>query len=203
MSQYPPSSPQFSPGGPAPYSMAPVAPPSNGWGLAALITGLVGGCLPVLGGLLACIFGILGIKRANQIHTGKGMSIAGLILGLISMASWAVAILGFGGMIMALIGMTEAPRKSISEFIISIPTASPEALQAKTEGIDLDELKALQKTVKAWGTCTDVTTASTNVNNNHAELHGVATFTTGGTKSYHADLVQKGEVWKVTSISLE
>jgi len=64
----------------------PVARPSsggtNGMAIAALILGISAFvCLGPLGGLLAVVFGILGLSKAKQIGTGRGMSIAGIILG--------------------------------------------------------------------------------------------------------------------------
>lgn len=76
---------------PQPYYGAPV-PAKNAQAVAALVLGIVGFVLtPIplfiglfLGGIpdiLAVIFGILGIVRANKTGIGKGMAIAGLVLG--------------------------------------------------------------------------------------------------------------------------
>lgn len=84
------------------YVPAPVQPaPKNGLGVAALVLGIVGvifAVIPVVGlffaiplGALALIFGAVGVARAGKGKaTNKGVSVAGLILGLLT---FGVAIL--------------------------------------------------------------------------------------------------------------
>lgn len=57
----------------------------NGSAIASLVLGIVGifGVILFPLGILAIIFGLLGLKKAKQLHTGNGMAIAGLILGCI------------------------------------------------------------------------------------------------------------------------
>jgi hypothetical protein len=68
----------------------PVRSASNGMGTAAMVLGIVGlvlGFIPFLFffafvcGVLALIFGGIGMSRARQTGVGRGQSIAGLILG--------------------------------------------------------------------------------------------------------------------------
>lgn len=88
--QYPP------PGGygygQAPGSGAPLARPRNGFGVAALVLGLLALVLSwtILGGLvfglLALIFGLLGRARAKRGEaTNGGMSVAGVVLGILGL----------------------------------------------------------------------------------------------------------------------
>jgi hypothetical protein len=81
--------------GPAPYSPPPpvapyAAPPasgggnSNGMAVAALVLGILTFvCLGPIAGVLAIVFGILGMKKAKETGVGKGMSIAGIVLGAV------------------------------------------------------------------------------------------------------------------------
>ncbi|MFJ8669974.1 DUF4190 domain-containing protein [Streptomyces sp. NPDC093600] len=76
-------------------------PPSNGMGTAAMVLGIVavfGFCLYGFGivlGILALIFGIIGVKKAGRGEaTNRGMAIAGIVLGAIGIAVGAV-FLGF------------------------------------------------------------------------------------------------------------
>src|SRR5947209_20048374 len=76
---YPPPGPvgYAPPGG---YAMQPQG--SNPWGITSLITGIVGFCIPFVGGLLALLFGLIGIFRGRKVRRGTGLSVAGLILGI-------------------------------------------------------------------------------------------------------------------------
>ncbi|WP_144714279.1 hypothetical protein [Curtobacterium pusillum] len=78
-----------------PYAPAPgyvVQPAGNGFAVAAFVLGLFGFLVTwipfliglVLGGLpdvLAIVFGICGIVRANRVHRGMGLAVTGLVLG--------------------------------------------------------------------------------------------------------------------------
>jgi len=59
--------------------------PNNGLAIAALVLGILTFvCLGPIAGILAIIFGFLGLKKANEMGgTGKGMSIAGIVLGAV------------------------------------------------------------------------------------------------------------------------
>lgn len=99
-SGYPPPPPPYGnvpPGHPPPYGPYPGGPypgamyppphrPTSGWALASLIVGIVGFCVPVLGGVIATITGIIGIIRTRDGKLGgRGMAVAGLVLGMISL----------------------------------------------------------------------------------------------------------------------
>jgi len=59
--------------------------PNNGIAIAALVFGILTFvCLGPIAGVLAVIFGFIGLKRAKEMGgTGRGMSIAGIILGIV------------------------------------------------------------------------------------------------------------------------
>ncbi|MEV0069909.1 DUF4190 domain-containing protein [Amycolatopsis sp. NPDC050768] len=70
----------------------PVGAPRNGFGVTALVLGIIALvlCWTVWGGIilgvLALVFGILGVKRANRGQaTNKGASIAGIVTGSIGL----------------------------------------------------------------------------------------------------------------------
>ena len=100
MTDAPPPPPPAPPGStpPPPPPPAPPTPPSspvppaggapspnNGLAIAALVLGILTFvCLGPIAGVLAIIFGFLGLKKANEMGgTGKGMSIAGIVLGAV------------------------------------------------------------------------------------------------------------------------
>jgi hypothetical protein len=67
---------------PVVFTQGPSAHSSNGQATAALVLGIVGMLVPLLG-VLAIIFGAIGMSRANQGAPGKGLAIAGLVLGIL------------------------------------------------------------------------------------------------------------------------
>ena len=78
--------PQFPPPG---YGYPPYPQPSrptSGWATAGLIFGILGFCLPIIGSLLGIVLGIIGITKTRDNRAGgRGMAVAGLILGIISL----------------------------------------------------------------------------------------------------------------------
>src|SRR3954466_4493019 len=90
------------PGGPgAPgggYSMPPQRK-TSGAAIAALIFGILG-CVPLITGLIAIVCGFIGIRTTRDPrYSGRGMAVAGLILGLLSVVIWGVVggTAGMGG----------------------------------------------------------------------------------------------------------
>lgn len=89
----PPPSYDAGAGGGYPGSGLPGVPaPRNGMGVAALVLGILAVvlCWSAIGGIvlgvLAIIFAIVGIRRASRgISTNRGMSIAGLVTGIIGL----------------------------------------------------------------------------------------------------------------------
>ncbi len=69
--------------------------PQNGMGVAALVLGIVAFfCLPLIGGILAVVFGKIGMSRADQgLATNRGIAKAGFILGIVHLALCAFYVL--------------------------------------------------------------------------------------------------------------
>jgi hypothetical protein len=66
---------------------------NNGLAIAALILGILTFvCLGPLAGIAAVILGFLGLKKASEIGTGRGMSLAGIILGIVGSLIWVIVI---------------------------------------------------------------------------------------------------------------
>ena len=75
---------------------------SNGISVAALvcgIIGIIGSFIPyvvyasIIFAILAVIFGSKGMKQAKETGNGKGLAVAGLVLGIISLAFTVIAII--------------------------------------------------------------------------------------------------------------
>ncbi|NKB91454.1 MAG: DUF4190 domain-containing protein [Candidatus Nanopelagicales bacterium] len=77
-----------------PPSPQPAAP-QNGLGTAALVLGIVQFfCFPLIGGVLAIVFGKMGMAKAEQgLATNGGAAKAGFILGIVGLALWVLLIL--------------------------------------------------------------------------------------------------------------
>lgn len=77
---------------PAPARRAAAGGKTSGMAIAALVTGIA--AFVVFGPLavLAIIFGAIGISQANKDPNlkGKGMAVAGLVLGIIAVAGWVI-----------------------------------------------------------------------------------------------------------------
>jgi hypothetical protein len=61
---------------------------TNGFAIAALVLGLVGGSV------LAIIFGAIGMKQCRERgQDGRGLAIAGLVLGIVGTVFWIIVII--------------------------------------------------------------------------------------------------------------
>jgi hypothetical protein len=102
----PPPPPGYQGGTGYPGQGAPLGPPRNGFGITALVLGIlaivlswsaVGG---VLFGVLAIIFAILGMRRAGRGEaTNRGMSISGLVTGIIGLIIGIIVAVALGSFI--------------------------------------------------------------------------------------------------------
>ena len=81
----------------------PIAAPKNGFGIAALVLGILAIVLSWSGiggivlGVLAIIFAILGIRRASrQLATNRGMAISGLVTGIVGLIIGIIVAIALG-----------------------------------------------------------------------------------------------------------
>jgi hypothetical protein len=110
------TAPTTTPGVPAaPAALAPAAPtePLAIWSLVLSIVGLVGFCCggPLLG-IAAVVCGHLGLSKinANPNLQGRGLALAGLIIGYFAIVSWVFYLIFFGGLA-ALQGILESTHR--------------------------------------------------------------------------------------------
>lgn len=97
--QYSPYSPppSYGPPPPPPSYGPPPPPPTNGLAVASLVLSLLGllGILPLLGSVLGLIFGYSArnqIAQSRGMQGGEGMAKAGIIIGWVTLAIWALGI---------------------------------------------------------------------------------------------------------------
>lgn len=98
---------------PTPVVVAAPTEPLAIWSLVLSLVGLLGFCCggPILG-IAGVVCGHLGLSKinANPQLQGRGLAMAGLIIGYIAVVSWALYLLFFGGLA-ALTSMMEAAGK--------------------------------------------------------------------------------------------
>ena len=75
------------------YSLSATPPRTSPLAITSFVCGCLL-CIPIIPGLIASIFGVIGIKQTQSPHVGgKGFAIAGLILGLVNHAGWGTYII--------------------------------------------------------------------------------------------------------------
>ena len=88
-----PAPPPVPPAGWAPYQPARRAT-TNGFAVASLVMGIAVLCTWIVGAILAVVFGNIALRRidaAQGAEKGRGLAIAGIVLGWIGIALAAIA----------------------------------------------------------------------------------------------------------------
>lgn len=208
MSQVPPSGPHSSPPQqpprPTPEEIdsffAPEPRRSNVLAVTSLICGLLA-CVPFVTGIAAVITGALGIRKANDPrYGGRGIAIAGLVLGVMSILLWAM----FGGGFWALFKATEAPRALAATFVRDVSAGDINSAMAVSGPlVTATELRELSSTMQEWGSFRELTSANTSIQTRpgmtQCELSGTAEFTQA-TRAFEMTLVKQGDEWKVAAV---
>ena len=132
--QYPP--PPYPPGqyptGQYPPGQYPTGSPyapqtTSGAAIASLILGILGFCIPALSGLVAIILGIVGIRSTAKPNVkGRGLAIAGLVLGVLTLLGW----LGLGGAFTAMFVAAAPDRAAGRQFLTDLASGNAAAAQA-------------------------------------------------------------------------
>jgi hypothetical protein len=155
MSQYPPPGgppmypPNVPPGGfgPPGYSL-PSQSRTSAVAIVSLICGLVL-CFPVITGLIAIITGIIGIgQTSNPAYKGRGMAIAGLLLGVVNCVAW----LGGG---YAMYAGSGPARAFAHQYINNLSAGNVDQCFADVSSnstITKDQINAEYQKMQAWGT---------------------------------------------------
>jgi hypothetical protein len=172
----------------------------------AAVTSLVCGlllCIPGLTGLLAIIFGLVGISSTkNPMVRGRGMAIAGLILGLANFGLWA--------------GGTEtwwkntAPERAAATKFINDLSAGNAAAAAGdcSSKVTADQLKTALDWFTQQGPVQSVQPfafANQNANNPAmpAGTFGRITFTSGQRHAFSIQLINDQGTWKVDGFTFQ
>jgi len=218
MSNYPPNpgqpmqppfgQPPMPPGyGQQPYGQQPYGgyPPqptgTSGAAIGSLICGILG-CIPVITSLLAVILGIVGIKATgNGRQGGRGLAIAGLILGLLGLIGWV----SMGGMMVFGFGQAKKlATNNCTPFVQAISAGDYSKASAYSTMSETD-MQALHDEISGWGNLQDMTVNKFNLEKNagtpgHMNMSGHATFATAGTKDFDVELESQSGVFKVVKM---
>lgn len=199
MTQYPP--PVDSSAGP---SYPPPGPPrTNGLALASLIVSIAGFCVLFVGGLVGLVLGILGLRKARDPNVGgRGMAVAGIVLGVLSFLTSFIIVGSIYYGIHAAFKVSEPQRLVARQFVQDLSSSDPAAASKEATGnLTPSELNAMGDKLHALGTFKDMTSSNININDNNGvmtcTLHGVAVFT-NGTQTYDITLTRVGNAWKVS-----
>jgi hypothetical protein len=166
MSQYP--NPNFPAG-----DFQPIQPPrTSGAAIASLILGILG-CIPLVTGILAVILGAVGLSATKKPNVGgRGLAIAGLVLGLVSIIGWT----GFGGVMGWVYVETGPSRIAGKAFVTDLSNGDITSAAALcVPGTSKDSLQATSDQMKDWGALIKVRFFSFYANNSQGNSTRMAT----------------------------
>jgi hypothetical protein len=184
----PPFPPAMQPTG---YGPIPAPRRGSGAAVASLGLGLIG-CVPFLTSLLAIILGIVGIRKTRDPAVGgKGLAIAGLVLGIVDLLRWSAAGVSLGYAYLE----TKKASPVAEQFLRDVCAGKVNAAVANSSGMTSAQLQANVDQLGAFGTFQGVSFNSFNINKHNGqaslELGGIATFSKG-TKTCTFILVKQG-----------
>jgi hypothetical protein len=167
----------------------------------SLVLGILG-CVPLVTGLGAVIFGAVGIRRTRDPHfAGRGLAIAGLVLGLVSLAGWGI----FGGALGVGYARSRPARAVAERFTKDLGGGNVASAHALCTGnIARPALDDVAARMKPWGPLQDMTVSRFNYGIfggvESCELIGSVTFANTRT-TFLFRLVKKGGTFKVDSFA--
>lgn len=202
----PPYPPQQQPYGqpqgvPGAYSM-PAQRHTSAAAITSLVCGILG-CIPFITGLLAVVCGFIGMRTTRDPrYSGRGMAVAGLILGLLSLLVWGGigATAGLGGWLAYT--HTKPAREAAKQFATDLAVGNVDAAHARcTSQVRREDLVTASAKIKKWGPLQDTTMPVGSVQTinglEEAFVAGVATFSGTGGVPYAVGFKKEGGTLKV------
>jgi hypothetical protein len=171
--------------------------PVSAAAIVSFVTGLLL-CVPLLTGVAALGFAVAAFKatRTNA-RRGRGLAIAGLILGLFNLLIW----IGVGSVILTLMAGSAAPRAAMRRFTADVAANNlPAAMTECDPAMPPADVEKFIAYVKPFGTYSDLSVRSVDLfaGTTHYECHlaGTMHFATGD-HAFAATVVKDGATWKV------
>lgn len=201
----PPNDPAPLPPTPSPvgYGYGAIRKGTNGPAVASLVLGILG-CVPLITGILAVLLGIVGLRKTRDpMVGGRGLAIAGLVLGAISIIAWLSigGIFGYGYVEMKPAGAVAR------QFLQDLDSGTLAAATAHSTGFTPAQLQTNMQQMHALGKLQSVSFSSFYVNaqaqgGTVLQLSGVATFDTGS-RACIFNMVKQQGVYKVAAFSVQ
>jgi hypothetical protein len=198
---YPPNYPPYVPPGmqgPSGYSLPP-ATRTSGAAVTSLVCGLIM-CIPFVTGLVAVITGFIGIATtSNPAVRGRGMAIAGLILGLLSIAGWGL----LGGGTAVLFHGSHAQRVFAKQYLADLSAGNVDlCAQHSSSRLTKDQIAVFSKQAQGWGALNDSTVFAFSLDNKNGTFKGAVSGAckfASGTHTFALTLVKESDALKVDS----
>jgi hypothetical protein len=190
---------------PPPPAFLPPAPKQNN---VAAIVSLISGILSCIPGasLLAIILGIVGLAKAGKPNVGgKGLAIAGLLLGLIGTLGWVGGVTAITLKARAVIAQGAPARAVAKQFATDVGRGDADAaLRDCSSSINADKVRAAVAQAQPWGALQDTTFVALNFNNQNGAksvtVGGVAVFA-NAKKTFTATLDQEDGAYRITDFN--
>jgi hypothetical protein len=133
-------------------------PKTNGAAIASLVCGILG-CVPFVTSLAAIILGVVGIGGSRKTGSGKGMAIAGIILGILGILIWGgISVGGVWGYRFAKRTILAPTQTVAGSFLNNLADGNVAEAQTFTTGdFSPQELTKLAAQVKTYGKFKDFT----------------------------------------------
>ena len=199
---YPPHVPPVGPGGfePPGYSLPPQSR-TSAVAIVSLVCGLIL-CFPVVTGLVAIITGLIGIAQTgNPAYKGRGMAIAGLLLGLVNCVAWV----GGGYAIYAGSGPARA---FAHQYINNLSAGNVDQCfgdVSSTSSITKDQINGEYQKMQAWGTLQKTIIFGFNITAANGQSSGVVSgscvFSSGQQHTFQMLLTKENGQLKITQFT--
>jgi hypothetical protein len=176
---------------------------TNGFAVASLICSIAGFCVLFLGGLAGIILGILGLQKSKDSSVGgRGMAVAGLVIGVLSFLTSFIVVVGIYYGFHAAFKASEPERLAARQFMQDLSSGGPAAASKDVTGsMTASELDGLGTKLQPLAPFKDMTSNQINITDNNGvttcTLHGTAEFA-NGKQAYIITLTRVGGTWKVS-----